>query len=61
MAKGKTKKQALMLVRVGSDLRPATDDYLKDVEAKLNAIVSSDVAVLVTHHAVEIDVYNYLG
>lgn len=48
-----------LLVRVGTDLRPATEAQLKDIEEKLTSFLNDNgvnCMAFVTHHAVDISV-----
>jgi hypothetical protein len=48
-----------LLVRVGTEDRPASDQDIKDIEEKLNGLLSANdvnCLVFVTHHAVEVEV-----
>jgi len=52
-----------LLVKVGNDARPATDDDIEQIEGKLTGLLEENnvnCLAFVTHHAVEIEIIEKL-
>ena len=52
-----------LLVKVGNEKRPATDDDILDIETKLTGLLNENnikCLAFVTHHAIEIEVIEKL-
>lgn len=53
------RRKGFLLVRVGSDSRPATNDDIQHVQSKMEEVMKDadleDTTVLVTHHNIYID------
>ncbi len=54
----KTTSDSLMLVKVGSDSRPASPTDIKNIQTQLAQIADDPNLTLVTHHAVQVEVHH---
>lgn len=48
-------RERILLVKVGSEDRPATKDDLIDMENKLRNCIKNNDNIIVTHHAVQVE------